>query len=249
MCGIFGAVIIKPTKRDFRRLENLFLQLQSRGEHATGCAWVKNGKVHIEHEGIPAHLFVECVLRLDQMVNEDGNLYMLGHVRYTTSDVLTHQPIGDETLAIVHNGVITYDQPETWKKQFGLTCQGRNDSELIFQARKAGHVPLEYFPDSTIAVCELTADKTVTAYRNWGRPLAWYADSRRGVFASTNDALGLAGFDWNNTWGNTESYREKYMTVGPTRNPKLNACGRTMVHFHYKQFPVRYEDEQDFGDK
>lgn len=241
MCGIFGAIIIKPTDEDLRKIERLFLALESRGTHATGCAWAKDRYVHVEKEGIPARHFVDCVLRLDQMIDERGNLHMVGHTRYTTSNIFDHQPIGDDHHVIAHNGIITQRDPVNWKRRFGLTTRTQNDSELIYavQHQKQTH-PLEFkrFQNSTIGVVELTSLGTLIGYRNFGRPL-WtaYDPKKYAVFASTGEALLEAGFKDPVM---CESYVETEYNIFDWD---------ASIHMHTTVFEKVYEDVDDFGDK
>jgi glutamine phosphoribosylpyrophosphate amidotransferase len=198
MCGVVGAIIIKPTEADLKQVVDVMLNMQIRGQHATGVSWVSNDRVNTIKESLPANKFWSQ-FDPEFMRNEDGNLYMIGHVRYSTSDLRYHQPIADDNLAIVHNGVITQEPPEDWKQLFGYDCQTSNDSELIYQCQTLnGQLhPLETFPDSSMAVCEITKDKDLFAYRNHARPLATWSEktyTQKVIFASTADALERSGF-------------------------------------------------------
>ena len=223
MCGLFGAVVVEPTLQDFYNLRSLFLKLESRGHHASGVAWVKDRMVHIHHEGIPAHEFVKggtfSIQFMLDMVNEDRNLYILGHTRWTTSSPTDHQPLGDEEFALVHNGIVTGEPAEKWESLYGIKTDGGNDSELIWQTRVHSMVhPVHRFSTSSIAVCELYANKTLIAYRNHARPLAMYNDGRVTVFASTEEALKESGYDDEYNWGMVESYRDYIRTADKEKN-------------------------------
>lgn len=194
MCGVVGAVIIKPTEADLKQVVDVMLNMQIRGQHATGVSWVSNDRVNTIKESLPANEFW-AQFDPEFMRNEDGNLYMIGHVRYSTSDLRYHQPIADDELAIVHNGVITQEPPETWEGTYGWQTTTSNDSELIHHAVRDLKPPLEYFRDSSMAVCELFYDKSVHAYRNHARPLAVDYTSNKIIFASTVDALQRSGIN------------------------------------------------------
>jgi len=113
---------------------------------------------------------------------------MIAHTRYSTSDLKYNQPLGNDRLAIVHNGVISQSNPKGWKKEFGLTTKTTNDSELILQSLNAGEHPLNKFKGS-MAVCGISEDGELFAFRNSERPL-WYQQFGNGViFASTKDIL------------------------------------------------------------
>jgi len=115
---------------------------------------------------------------------------LIGHTRYSTSDLEYNQPIFSTGHAIAHNGVITQKDPSQWENEYGLKCDGRNDSELILKCIEKRQHPLEKFKGSSIAVVHLDLHcGTITAYRNGQRPL-WYV-MYDGVyyFASTQDIL------------------------------------------------------------
>lgn len=164
MCGIVGAILIEPSKEDLLMLHRVFLESQIRGKHATGVSYVKNNEVVIDKRPVPAE---EFPFNFAEYLNEDGNLYLIGHCRYSTSDLEYNQPIGNRNHSIVHNGVITQELPEHWKELYNYNCETKNDSELVLHSDS----PLEEFPDMSMAVCELTSDKKLLTYRNGKRPL------------------------------------------------------------------------------
>ena len=164
MCSVIGAIIKEPRAEDFLMLHRVFLESKIRGMHATGIAYVKNNEIVIDKRPVPAD---EFPFNFPSYVNEDGNLYLIGHCRYSTSDLEFNQPIGNQDQAVVHNGVITQELPENWKELYGYTCTTKNDSELVLHSDS----PLEEFPDMSMGVCELTSDKKLLVYRNGKRPL------------------------------------------------------------------------------
>ncbi|MFZ9046890.1 MAG: class II glutamine amidotransferase [Cyclobacteriaceae bacterium] len=198
MCGVVGAIIIKPTEADLKQVVDVMLNMQIRGQHATGVSWVKDDIVHTKKEPVPGTEFWKG-LDPKTLLNEDGNLYMIGHVRYSTSDLRYNQPIGEGELAIAHNGVITQEPPETWEKTFGYKCETSNDSELIYQHAVQGtDTAFEKFPDSSMAVTWVGKAKFVGAFRNHARPLATVNIVNGVVFASTVDALERSGLTGGN---------------------------------------------------
>ena len=56
---------------------------------------------------------------------------MIGHCRYSTSDLQYNQPIYNDDYSIAHNGVVSQEMPERWKELYGYDCKTKNDSELI----------------------------------------------------------------------------------------------------------------------
>ena len=109
MCGVVGAILIEPSKEDLLMLHRVFLESKIRGMHATGISYVKNNKVITEKLPVPAN---EFPFKFAEYVNENGNLYLVGHCRYSTSDLEFNQPIATDDRSVVHNGVITQELPE-----------------------------------------------------------------------------------------------------------------------------------------
>lgn len=192
MCGVLGIAIKEPKENEFELIRRLFVQSMIRGKHATGVSYVKNGKVHTIKEPVDAYQFINKQ-NIPDWVNEDGNIYCIGHVRYSTSDLSYNQPMATEELSIVHNGVISQESPETWKDSYGYETLTKNDSELILRCLEKGELPLHKFQPSSMSVCTLDKDKVLTAFRNEARPL-YYAFASNGIiFASTADILKRSG--------------------------------------------------------
>jgi glutamine phosphoribosylpyrophosphate amidotransferase len=188
MCAVIGCVIKKPSKEDFALLKRVLLESKIRGMHATGISYLPNWTDGINSiiEPRPAHEFVFLHLHddnLKSMVNEDGNLYLIAHCRYSTSDLEFNQPIYTKDKAIAHNGVITQELPEKWKELYGYDCVTKNDSELVLHSED----PLSEFPDMSMSVCSLTADKKLTAYRNGKRPIYLSKLDNGFMITSTSD--------------------------------------------------------------
>jgi glutamine phosphoribosylpyrophosphate amidotransferase len=188
MCSVIGALIQNPTSKDFETIRKVFLESKIRGMHATGMSVIYNGKVLTFKEPVPADRFIHLD-NLEEMVDDDGNLYLIGHCRYSTSDLLYNQPIANEEHSIVHNGVITQELAENWDKLFDYKCETKNDSELVLHSDS----PLEEYTDASMAVCELTVDKKLLAYRNGKRPLYLTSLTNGVIITSTADIPKRAG--------------------------------------------------------
>lgn len=191
MCGIIGVSLLNATKSDIEKVLKLIDESSIRGIHATGISLVINEKIKTYKVHEPACAFLDRHW-VREMVQNGDNLMMIGHTRYSTSDLRYNQPLGDEDISIVHNGVISQELPKTWGKAYGLKTKTTNDSELILSCINNGEKPLEKF-DGSMAVCTLTPT-LLTAFRNGERPL-WYSQEDNGVvFASTKDILLRSGF-------------------------------------------------------
>ena len=184
MCSVIGAIIKEPRAEDFLMLHRLFLESKIRGMHATGISYVKHGKIITEKRPVPAD---EFPFNFPSYVNEDGSLYLIGHCRYSTSDLEFNQPIANENLSVVHNGVITQELPEKWKELYGYDCETKNDTELILHTAEDCISPLVRWKDSSLAVVELHVDKVIRFYRNGKRPLYLTSISNGCIITSTAD--------------------------------------------------------------
>jgi glutamine phosphoribosylpyrophosphate amidotransferase len=186
MCSVIGAIIKEPRAEDFLMLHRLFLESKIRGMHATGISYVKHGKIITEKRPVPAD---EFPFNFPSYVNEDGSLYLIGHCRYSTSDLEFNQPIANENLSVVHNGVITQELPENWKELYGYDCETKNDTELILHTAEDCISPLLRWKDSSLAVIELHVDKVIRFYRNGKRPLYLTNISNGCIITSTSDVI------------------------------------------------------------
>ncbi len=186
MCAVIGAFLENPSSRDLIMLADVFRESSIRGLHATGVSWVRNNRVNTMISATPAGKFIEA-FDLKTALNEDGNLYLIGHCRYSTSDLAYNQPLWNENVSIVHNGVVSQEMPENWERLYGYKCKTRNDSELIVHTLQANKSPLEEFPNSSMAVIELYKEKKLRFYRNGKRPI-YFTSLRNGVIiTSTKD--------------------------------------------------------------
>jgi glutamine phosphoribosylpyrophosphate amidotransferase len=184
MCSVIGAIIKEPQAEDLLMLQRVFLESKIRGMHATGISYVKNGQIITDKRPVPADQFP---FNFESYINEDGNLYFVGHCRYSTSDLEYNQPIANDNLSVVHNGVITQELPERWKELYGYDCETKNDTELILHTAEDCISPLLRWKDSSLAVCELHVDKVLRVYRNGKRPLYLTNISNGCIITSTSD--------------------------------------------------------------
>jgi len=182
MCSIIGAIIKDPIKDDFNMIRRVFHESRIRGMHATGMSILYNNKIMTFKEPVPADQF-RHLDDLEEMVNVDNILYLIGHCRYSTSDLEYNQPLANEKKSIVHNGVITQELPENWNKFYQYTFETKNDSELVLHSDD----PLREFPDASMAVCELYDDGRLRFYRNGKRPLYLTNLPNGSIITSTAD--------------------------------------------------------------
>ena len=208
MCAVIGAYLKKPSSKDLANLAKVFYESQIRGLHATGVSYIQDGEIKTIIDSKPAEEFLK-LLDFKDCINEDGNLYLIGHCRYSTSDLKYNQPLYNNNFSIVHNGVVSQEMPENWEKLYGYKCSTRNDSELIVHTLGAKKSPLIEFPNSSMAVVELHKQKKLRFYRNGKRPIYFTSLPNGGIITSTKDISDRAGLS-----GAVEVPMNQYTTIG-----------------------------------
>lgn len=192
MCGIIGYVNHGVTKEDMQVLKQVFLESRIRGKHASGLAWFDGHKIQSYVKPIPIDVLLED-FDLSKTIYKNREIAIIGHTRYSTSDIKYNQPLVGNEVAIAHNGVISQDSPENWKKLYGYKCKTKNDSELLLRALEQHDDPMKKFPRASIAAVVLNMRGQVYCLRNELRPV-WQGTIGYGVvMASTYDILHRAG--------------------------------------------------------
>lgn len=195
MCSVIGYYSRNTTLKERNILKSIFLQSGIRGKHATGL-FCGNGYVS---EPVSTYEFSE-LFPFEEIV---GETYLIGHTRYSTSDLNFNQPIVIEGIAIVHNGVVTQENPSKWENHFGYMCETRNDSELLLRAYRSGVHPLVKFRDSSIA-CIVSDGSYLKFFRNEYRPLWFFASDGSYFISSTRDIL-------------VRAFRENGISISPIK--------------------------------
>lgn len=193
MCGVIGYSGHASTAA-LEALRTVLLESSIRGRHASGLAWHDgSGLQRVAQDGPMEALLAD--VDLWDMVQPNGRVVMIGHARYSTSDLLFHQPLVAQGYALAHNGVISQADPSEWPARFGLHCEGRNDSELLLRALIAGLDPSETFPRASVAAVWIDPSGALKWTRNGLRPL-WSAQLGGGrTIASTANILQRAGLE------------------------------------------------------
>lgn len=168
MCAVIG--VISDQRVDEQILIELFTQSQIRGKHATGISFIdRKNELITNCKSIPSKEFIN---EFDFSVLPD-KLRLIGHCRYSTSDLFYNQPLFSKVSALVHNGVITQQFPDKWKQHYGYDCETKNDSELLLKCLDNKEDPFLKFKGSSISSIYLN-NGNVSFFRNGNRPL-WYA--------------------------------------------------------------------------
>jgi glutamine phosphoribosylpyrophosphate amidotransferase len=190
MCAIVGAYLEAPSSEQIKTLKQLFIESQIRGKHATGYSLIRNKRIFTQVAPVPAEHFVQSYFA--EVSPGDYTLQLIGHCRYSTSDLRYNQPLHIfNDFAMAHNGVVD-QRPAAYWVEHGYELSTSNDSELLYQARYAKREPLKEFPEASMAVAELGLGG-IRWYRNGKRPL-YYVKVANGYFiCSTADIALRAG--------------------------------------------------------
>lgn len=190
MCGITVYKGILDSEEKLMILKQVLIESRIRGRHASGIAWSEGRALHSVVKPIP----------IDELVREfnwetlfNKQISLIGHARYSTSDIRYNQPIVGENIAIAMNGVITQSDPKTWKNTYGYNCITKNDSELLLRALEAGDDPFKVFPNSSIAYVSIDSLGHISYDRNGLRPLWSGTVVNDFICSSTYDILKRSG--------------------------------------------------------
>ena len=183
MCAVVGA--FSKTKVDLELFQKVMVQSMIRGKHASGIAWNNNGKL--------AYRIINESANFLAFKNIDTNM-IIGHARYSTSDLNYNQPIKTDKIAIVHNGVISQEHPDTWKDTYGYDFVTKNDSEIVLRSYENNKHPLQLEGSMATIILDMTNKPTILFFRNEQRPL-YYSTDKDIYIASTKNILERSGFE------------------------------------------------------
>lgn len=182
MCGIVGFVGQEHAKE---KIIDGLKRLEYRGYDSAGIALPINGKIQVKkHVGEIKNL--EKIIGDPEFDSEAG----IGHTRWAThgapSDINAHpHSNGDNSIAIVHNGIIeNYQEIKEWLvKEYGIVFRSETDSEVI-----AHLIGIFYDGDLLAAV-----NKAVAEMRGAYAVCAIAADEPDKIVAVRKDAPLVAG--------------------------------------------------------
>ena len=177
MCAVVGAY--SKDKVNLESFQRVMLQSMIRGKHASGIAWNDNGKL--------AYRVISESANFLEFKNIETNM-IIGHARYSTSDLNFNQPITSDKIAIVHNGVISQENPDTWKAIYSYDFKTRNDSEIILRSYENKKHPLQLNGSIATIILDMTNKPTILFFRNEQRPL-YYSTDKDIYIASTKNIL------------------------------------------------------------
>lgn len=195
MCGIVAAYGKISSTEELLDIRNVLYESKIRGLHGSGFSWFDGEKINIKTYNEP---IVSSINKFDlNSILFDGNkIAMIAHIRYCTSDINYMQPLGDENISIVHNGVVTQAPPEEWKDLFGVECETKNDSEILLKSLEKEDF-YKKFENSSVSMLVLIKGE-IFPIRNGYRPLWKASNDHLEIYGSTQNILirGLKG-DFN----------------------------------------------------
>ena len=145
MCGIFGAVIVKPENFSSKNITNLvrdlFVYSETRGREAAGIAIRNDDNFEILKEALKSTSFVKGekfnkVLKksLNQVDLNNQNFSFIGHSRLVTngaqSNNKNNQPLITKNQIGIHNGIIT-NYSELWETNKQIRQETELDTEIL----------------------------------------------------------------------------------------------------------------------
>ena len=132
MCGLIGYYCFGDKRPNYESVKQMFISCQSRGDDATGFAYISNDKLYVRKDGVPAIKFVESA----SFKELKGSMpkILTGHCRAGTAgsetDNLNNHPVFSKMgSAICHNGIVSNEDHLFKKNHF--VRDGKVDSEII----------------------------------------------------------------------------------------------------------------------
>lgn len=196
MCGVIGfysknsnAILDEPV------LLRLFNESKVRGLHAFGfTAWLAGpGLVTCKAKTID-----ENAANLRNLYAKHHVLALVGHTRYSTSgdwkDPANNQPIhlyeGTREVSLAFNGVISMRTRDEYSREHGKQYVTENDGEIFARKVLDGEDWEAFVRDGAFSFAGCFLHKgELWALRNANRPLWFWKDHDRILFASTKDVF------------------------------------------------------------
>ena len=178
MCAILG--IQSKEIVDMQLFREMLNQSMIRGKHATGIAWIEN-------DNIKTYVMPETAK--DFTLPDIKTNTIIGHCRYSTSDLEYNQPVFSDKVAVAHNGVITQADPETWEETYNLKFTTKCDSEIILRTWENQSHPLKLHGSMATLLIDTRQKNALHFFRNEQRPLYYAKKDDTYYIASTKDIL------------------------------------------------------------
>lgn len=232
MCGICGIIKLKGNldNQDLYAMEEMFLAIESRGNDASGIAYINNkGYLTIDRHPIKARQFIKTE-PWKKFKQERPNI-VIAHTRLATTGHQDRnrnnhpQPSLDKKMALVHNGVIFNHLSVSQK--FSLPRRADVDTEVIMRLIERADGDLMAKIQSatshlrgSYAVALLNQDEPDYLY------LWRYNNPIHVAYLAENDAILFASEEYNVAVGMlcySPAYSKKANEPFKTLRPRINA--------------------------
>jgi len=185
MCAVIG-VCGDIDERAIFNIKRIFEESQIRGKHATGVSWVCENGLHSISEPVPATSFISV---LDLISATEIVKAVIGHTRYSTSNLRYNQPIVSEGVHLVHNGVVTQSDKSEWEELFGVICETSNDSEIILRRFLSNRLISLIEGSGSYSLIMLLKTGEILFFRNAYRPLWYYIGDNNVLYISSTTSI------------------------------------------------------------
>jgi glutamine phosphoribosylpyrophosphate amidotransferase len=182
MCAVLG--LYNKKGADIEMFSSMLEQSMIRGKHATGISWVEDKQIKTYILPVDAKNFKLPDIRTNMII---------GHCRYSTSDLKYNQPIHNTQISVVHNGVITQADPTTWEETYNYKFITKCDSEIIMRTWEDDKHPLNLKGSMATLVLDVRKKEALHFFRNEQRPLYYSHLNDAYYIASTKDILQRSG--------------------------------------------------------
>jgi asparagine synthetase B (glutamine-hydrolysing) len=178
MCGVIGIISKNIIEKSI--INTLLIKSKIRGQHATGITYLD--KDMLKSQVIPKNATHINSSNVNTKI-------IIGHTRYSTSSLEYNQPIFNNDVSIVHNGVITQDDSNNWDNRT-YKFKTKNDSEFVLKSYINNEHPIKAYPNASIAsIIYDNKNKLLHFFRNEKRPLYYTKFTESIIIASTQDIL------------------------------------------------------------
>jgi len=176
MCSVIG--IYSKKSVSIQLFKRLLDESMIRGKHATGISYIEDNT--LKSKIIPTYS------KLFDLPKISTNI-MIGHCRYSTSDLEYNQPIIENEVAIVHNGVVDQSNPDNWENKYNYKFNTKNDTEILLKHWIDNKHPLKLDSSISSIIIDNRNKPIMYFFRNEERPLYYYKDKDNIIIASTKD--------------------------------------------------------------
>ena len=228
MCGICGIRRFGKEPITVEQIKAMLMQLESRGNDATGVAVQTGDQIHVLKKDAPAWSFVaskDFESFIEEHLTPETH-QIIGHTRWATqgdpAKLINNHPLYAGNCAVVHNGTINND--DSLFREMKLKRECETDSDIIRAIADAEGISkktirqLETMRGSCAAAIISAQDPEHLLLLRSGSPLVIASTPEQLMWASTKEALHLASRKYIKRFGLWQQYNRSdlvFATVHP----------------------------------